>query len=358
MPKLEEIDRNFAVDRHISDGEFHPVEDFPDCLYGLAGRDDTSYFRLPPEIAGTVNDGVLCLCRNMAGVCFRFSTNSDTLAVKAEGICNSELTPHMTAIGTYGFSLYAGTDFLHSYMPPIPEKDFTLEKSLTDNHPSRTFRDYTLYMPLYGGYRSVSVKIDKDAVLRPASPFRFEKPIVFYGSSITQGGCASDPGLAFTNILSRRMDLYVRNLGFSGSARGEQTMADYIASLDMEALVIDFDHNAPTPEALASVHRPFFETIRKAKPDLPILFASAIPCLFGFRNDERRAVIKETCQAALDAGDRHVYFASGCDFFDDESYPYAESTVDGVHPNDLGMFAMYRGFRKALESMENGKYKA
>lgn len=106
------------------------------------------------------------------------------------------------------------------------------------------------------------------------TPYSIEKPIVFYGSSITQGGCASRPGNSYTHIICRWLDANMVNLGFSGNAKGEPEMAELISQIDMGALVMDYDHNAPDAEYLLNTHENFFKIIRSNHPYLPVIFVS------------------------------------------------------------------------------------
>ena len=173
---------------------------------------------------------------------------------------------------------------------------------------------------------------------------------MFYGSSITQGGCASKAGSAYTTILCRRLDAAQINLGFSGNARGEERMARHIASLPMRLFVMDYDHNAPTPEHLEKTHESFFRIIREAQPDLPVMIISRPS--FDVNPEEnavRRDVIRKTCEHALAAGDRHVAFVDG-----ETLYGQADRdlcAVDGTHPNDLGFWRMAEALEPILRPL-------
>lgn len=108
-------------------------------------------------------------------------------------------------------------------------------------------------------------------MLKQAPKYAVKKPVVYYGSSITQGACASRPGNCYESILSRRLDCDYINLGFSGSAKGEDAIVDYIIGLDMSVFVMDYDYNAPTPEHLEKTHSKMFKAIRAEHPTLPII---------------------------------------------------------------------------------------
>src|SRR5205085_2015483 len=135
-------------------------------------------------------------------------------------------------------------------------------------------REFLLYLPLYNGVSSVEIGIAKGSTLAkgPARPPERQKPIVFYGTSITQGGCASRPGMVHTAILGRRLDRPVINLGFSGSGRMEPAMATLLAELDPAVYVLDCLPNMSAAE-VAERMEPFVRTLRKAHPRTPIVMA-------------------------------------------------------------------------------------
>jgi hypothetical protein len=170
--------------------------------------------------------------------------------------------------------------------------------------------------------------------------YRSLDPIVYYGSSITQGGCCSRPGNAYQAVVSRRFNIDFVNLGFSGNAKGEAAMAEYIAGLPMSVFVLDYDHNAPNPEFLEQTHYDFFKIIRDARPELPIVMMSKCDLDSGARttNDKRRRVIMETYRKSRENGDENVYFIDGAEVY---RGTYEDMcTVDKCHPNDLGFALM------------------
>ena len=163
-------------------------------------------------------------------------------------------------------------------------------------------------------------------------------PVVYYGSSITQGGCASRPGMAYQNIISRWYNCDHINLGFSGNAKGEDAIAEYIAGLKMSVFVYDYDHNAPNVEHLKKTHKRMFDIIRGKNPNLPIIIVSMPK--YPLTNNEvlRREVIKETYKTAKSQGDNNVYFIDGCEMMRFKGGN--EATVDNCHPTDLGFRRM------------------
>ncbi|MBQ8758747.1 MAG: hypothetical protein IJZ20_03545 [Clostridia bacterium] len=351
MSDISKIDKNFAVSEIAPGGEFYSVDEAPFVIYGVM-KDEKGYYRVPQDVADATNEGVSGLTRFTAGGIIRFSTNSKKLAIKANHAYGGVM-PHMAALGSNGFSVYEDDYFLCSFFPTIPPSKVGEEKNLPykEGVPNVDgFHDITVYMPLYGAYNDIMVKVEDGAEIRPPKKaYRNEKPVVFYGSSITEGGCASTPAMGFTNIISRDMNLYCLNLGFSGSARGEYAINEYMANLDMSVFVLDYDHNSPTAEYLEETHERVYKSVRATHPDIPIVIASSIP-VRGWSAEyqkKRREVIFNTYKNAVEAGDKNVYFLNGEDFFSEE-IPFSYCTVDGCHPNDVGMLMMAKGFEKVL----------
>jgi hypothetical protein len=162
--------------------------------------------------------------------------------------------------------------------------------------------------------------------------------VVYYGSSITQGGCCSHPGNAYQAVVSRKLNVDFINLGFSGNARGEKVVAEYIASLPCSVFVLDYDHNASVAE-LRNTHYAFYEIVRKKNPDMPIVFMSRcdVDCA-PHETDDRRIIIAESLKKAREAGDRNVYFIDGAEVF--KGHYEDMCTVDRCHPNDIGFMLM------------------
>lgn len=352
---LQEIDKNFAVETHIDkeDVVFHDVTEDWCRLYGVTPpvSEKACFRRMPEEVAVTVNAGVAQLNNNSAGGRVRFCTDSPYVAIHAEVVGSPML--NMSPYGRAGFDLYMEREDGQAYLRTFG--CFTNIVDLCHDMPSREMREYTLTMPLYSGVRKLYIGLAEDAVIQPPRPYTYEKPVVFYGSSITQGGCASRSGNSYQGFISRRLDMNYLNLGFSGSAQGEPTMAEYIAGLDMSVLVYDYDHNAPTPDHLEATHKPMFDIIRKAQPDLPIVMVSKP----SFRlcegdmtradTDRRFAIIKATYEAAVAAGDKNVYLIDGREMM--AELTAGEGTCDAIHPNDLGFAAMAKAIGGVLEKI-------
>lgn len=351
---MEQIDPNFKLAADIpADTEFYDPRQSPFSLWGLAKNDEGSYCRLPLEMLPECSEGVRELSWHLAGGCVRFSTDAQEISViwRLRGPGNMG---HFAASGQSGLSLVEETDgnirALRTLVPQMNDPGFgwagcgcALEQSRLLSVKGEGMRSYALYLPLYNGVNELLIGLPPKARLEAGRTPAHEKPILFYGSSITQGGCASTVANAYTHVLARRLDAALYNLGFSGNGKGEQNMARYIASLPMSAFVLDYDHNAPSPEHLEATHEAFFRTVREAQPDLPVVFVSKPDFDTNSfssieENARRREIIRRTYQRALERGDKRVWFVDGETFFGDkERY---DCTVDGCHPTDLGFRRM------------------
>ena len=353
--KITEIDKNFAVETNIKRDNvvFYNIDDEPFRIYGVY-RDGDKYRRLPSEVASqTVDDRVAALSMNTAGGRVRFVTDSPYVIVKVFSPAPDPV-PHFALCGMAGVDMYVnfgdGERYRKTFLPPINFTDsFDGVYDFGDSVPVRTV---TLNLPLYNDVFSIFVGIKEGSRLEEAPDYAIESPVLFYGSSITQGGCASRPGMSYEAMLSRRLDMNFINLGFSGSAKGDGVIAEYIASLNLSAFVYDYDHNATTPEDLERTHKPFFDIIREKQPTLPIIIMPK-PRYYRAEIEARRSgIVRATYEAALAAGDKNVYFIDGPELM---AQVLDDGTVDGVHPTDVGFKSMADAIAPVLEKIFKNK---
>ena len=342
MADIHAIDKNFNLKCDLKQEgiRFYSIEEPPFSVHGVFKRDGI-YRRMPEEAAARVSENVKAMHMLTAGGRVRFKTDSPYVAIHlvTTHIPHAE---HFTLISMAGFDLYVRNGekeyFSGCFIPPYHAKDgFDGILWFETPAPDGRYREVTINFPHYGEVIDLYIGLDEKAEVLPASPYRYGAPIVFYGHSITQGGCASRPGLVTSALISRRFHADVVNLGFSGSAKGEVAMAEYIAGLPMCAFVYDYDANSPNAEHLSATHEPMFKIIREAHPETPILLLTSTPRttnLSGSR-DARVAVIRKTYENALRAGDKNVYFVDGFLGMDDFDGP-AGCTVEGCHLNDIG----------------------
>lgn len=348
MKQISDFDKNFRIDTKISRDnlQFYNVKKKPFRIYGLL-YENGRFCRIPRNVAERVSDGVSYLYSNTAGGRVRFITNSSYVAIlaKMDGIGKMS---HFPLTGSAGFDLYVdegkGQVYQGTFTPPY---DIQNGYESVIDFSNTTERLITIHFPLYSNVRELYIGLDSNSVLKEAPNYTYELPIVYYGSSITQGGCASRPGNSYQAIISRRLNMNYTNLGFSGGAKAEEPMVQYLANLEMGVFVCDYDHNTPDAAHLKETHLPLYRTVRKRHPELPIILISAPDILINPEAfQERREVIYETYKTAVAEGDDNVYYIDGAELFRGEDWDLC--TVDRVHPNDLGFYRMAVRIEKEL----------
>jgi len=345
---LSQIDKNLAVNTAITetDIEWYDVREAPFEVCGVFyDNDEGAYLRFPRAVSKTVSPNVDALNFKTAGGRVRFKTDSDYIAIAVE-LPDSNRMAHMPSTGQNGFDLYKNGRFHRLFTPPHDlENSYSSERKLSGD-----MAEYTINFPLYRGVKRLLVALRKGAKIEAAHRFTIEKPVVFYGSSITQGACASRPGNCYVNTLMRKIDADYINLGFSGSCKAEPAMAEYLASLEMSVFVYDFDHNVRGPQQLKDTHKPLFDVVRKAQPTLPIIMVTAPDAYFnGPSFYERRDIIYNNYLEAKNAGDNNVYFVDGSKLFPDDCVD--NCIVDGTHPSDLGFHFMSEGIYQPFKTI-------
>ncbi len=325
-------------------------------LLGVEGQGwsetESPFDRFPAKAKESVRSAVWGLSHHSAGLCVRFVT--DARVFHARWILTSPRLAmnHMPATGVSGLDLYVKTDsgswrWLAVGRPSAQEN----QTRLGGNLPPGT-REFMLYFPLYNGVREVEIGLPKTATLKRAPQRKSGlKPIVFYGTSITQGGCASRPGMVHTAILGRWLDAPVINLGFSGNGRMEAEVAELIAELDPSVIVLDCLPNIGAAE-ITERTAPLVAIIRKKHPRTPILFVEDRSYTDSFliaskrqRNETSRAALRKEYEKLKAAGDQNLYYLPGEHLLGDDG----EGTVDSSHPTDLGFYRQAQAFQKALK---------
>ena len=338
---MNTISTNIETSIDEADIVFYDVKEEPFIVYGLFDYKNQQVFkRLPDDVAeASKNDGVKKLYLNTAGGRVRFATDSKYIAIKSV-MPNVEGFSHMPLTGVGGFDLFIDYE-RHSTHYRIFKPPYGMKAGYESivYLPDVRKRSFTIYFPLFSNVSSLYIGVQKEASLSPGLEYTHKKPVIFYGSSITQGGCASRPGNSYQSIISRDLDCDYINLGFSASARGEEAIAKYISKLDSQLLVLDYDHNAPSVEFLSQTQEKFFKAYRKNNHYGSVIFVSRPDFYKEVKyNTERRNVIYSSYLNAVNNGDENVYFINGAELFGREHRGCC--TVDGTHPNDLGFLRM------------------
>lgn len=350
---ISEIDPNLYVPETIQrDGlRFYDILDKPFKIFGIMKPEENEhgYKRMPPEIAAKVSDGVRDLNWCTAGGRLRFKTDSSYVAIHAEmpEVCRSV---NFAMTGSIGLDLYEIIDgeqrFVNTFAPPWSDTPISGYDSIID-FPGKGMHDVVINFPLYSHVSKLCIGLNENSHIEESGEYRNALPVVFYGSSITQGGCASRPGMCYESILSRELNIDYINLGFSGSAKAEDTMIEYIKGLEMSVFVLDYDHNAPNAEHLKKTHKKMFDAVRAAQPELPILILPAPKYNPNEEWKERKRIVFNTYAQAVAAGDKNVYYIDGAQLM----LPYAkgDGTVDNCHPTDLGFMSMAENIKDVLK---------
>lgn len=324
----------------MEDFVFYNVKEEPFSIHGLYEPCAEGQFRRFPEsIAQSLGGWMPDLVYNTAGGRVRFKTNSGRMVIRAVTKHKSQMF-HATPLMEAGFDVYIRENGGDIRFAGCTKPAFQLREEGYD----ATFwfpageKEVTVNFPLYGHVYDLQIGLEKDAALGAHAPYKHEKPVVFYGSSITQGGCASRPGKSYQELISRKYDLNYINLGFSGSARAEDEIVEYMAGLEMSAFVSDYDHNAPDVAHLKNTHHRMYEKIREKHPDIPYFMVSKPDFFYREADIERRCVIMESYLEAYRKGDKNVYFVDGASFF--VGGDAMDFTIDLCHPTDDGFVRM------------------
>lgn len=314
--------------------------------WGVEGRgwsDTERYFdRLPAEAKGVVRDEVWDLSRHSAGMAVGFVTDAPSISVRYSLLSANLAMPHMPATGVSGLDLYCRDRerwrWAAVFKPGAQQNEGAI---ITDVDPGE--REWRVYLPLYNGTDSLEIGVPGGATFTPVRP-REEQPVVFYGTSILHGACASRPGMAWPSIVGRRLNRPTINLGFSGNGRMEPEVADLLAELDAAAFVVDC---APNMDAASIRERAghLVETIRRARPAAPIVLVEDRSYGYAWlrqsardRNTGNREALAEAYRGLVASGVPGLHYVQAGSLFGEElGEDIGEAMTDGSHPNDMGM---------------------
>ncbi len=311
-----------------------------------------TYDRLPAHAEKKVRPELWILSTHSSGLAIYFSSNATSIHAKWNVRYNTDLN-HMAATGVKGVDLYSWNEGRWQFVScgrPSGKKN----QSKLINGMNQEWREFLLYLPLYDGIDSLFIGINSNSEIRVPVESRFTgKPIVFYGTSITQGGCATRPGMAYTSIIERKLGREVINLGFSGNGRMEPALAELMTGIDAACYVIDCLPNLNSSQVMDRTI-PFVKILKEIHPDIPVLFVeSAIP-ENAFFNEERYNEVQAknknlfaSFQQLQQQGVQKIYYVPW-----DKLLGYDhEATVDGVHYTDLGFMRYANRIIQYLEGI-------
>ena len=325
---------------------------FPDpncqvCGFPWFSETAPMLWRFPERLKPRLPETLFGILKQTAGGRLRFRTDTGSLSLKAR-FPGFAIRTFITQYTAHGVSTYVDGRCWSARIPGADEGE--AELSLFSGAP-RQMRDVCLYLPLYGPLEVLSIGLDEGAGFEPPAPFALEQPVLFYGTSITQGGGASRPGLSYQAMLARDLNLDYANFGFAGKGQCEREVAEALAEVKAGCYVLDAGQNSSV-EDLRERFTPFMDALREAQPQTPLLATTPI-----FNNAElwskghqqemadKRDVIRSAVQARKQAGDRGIYLLEAADYLGAD---FTDGAVDGIHPNDLGFARMAEGMKPKL----------
>lgn len=321
---------------------------------GLEGQGWTEtnspYDRLPARAEGSVTPAVWTLQHHSAGLCLRFETNSSQIHANWDGGYSMY---HMPRSGMSGLDVYAWIDGSWKWQSiGKPNTTRTIKQIATAS--SNGFIEYLVFLPLYTPVTEMKLGFVEGSTARPSTRVRPGKPIVAYGTSITQGGCASRTGMGHYAILSRHLDREIINLGFSGAGKMEPEMAELIRELDAELYVFECLPNMTNAMVIERV-APFVRLVREVRPDTPILLAEH--CNFS-PSFSKNVELKKVFDALIAEGVTELYYLPSEKDGQGMLTTPEEGTVDGTHPTDYGFAWMANYFEPVLRELLEGPNKS
>lgn len=348
------------------DGKYLPIEGrmFDDV--------DDWYDRLPSGVTTNVNAGVRNMKHNSAGLQFRFATDSKVLKFRWKPYNKGMLSmDHMPSTGVSGIDVYRFNAKRDRWEYVRTGRIWDAEKGGSLDIGGGSGERYIVNLPLYNGIREFTLGIDPKAEVRALPPRKsgVNKPVVFYGTSITHGGCCSRPGLAFPSIVGRQLDVPIVNLGFSGSGQMELEMSEHLARIDASCYVLDclwnmngIDRRFPerfrditdeeirkSPIAVVKGrYENFIRNLRAKRPGVPIVMAEQCD-VYCKPQTAKDLFVRELYEKLVAEGWTDLVYLPKTDMYTGD----LEGTVDGCHPNDWGMMSMAKAFGKAVREALN-----
>lgn len=317
---------------------------------GKGWRDTASDFdRFPARAESGVRSAVWSLSRNSTGLSVRFTSNATSLWMRWTVVHERLALPHMAATGVSGLDVYAKEHGRWYFVGGARPTESPTNTAQVITGMTETTREFRAYLPLYNGVTKLEIGVPEGATFRLEPPST-ARPVVIYGTSITQGCCANRPGMAYPAILGRRLDVPMINLGFSGNGKAEPEVARLLAELDPVVYVLDPLPNLK-PEEVVERMPGLIDTLRAAHPRTPIVLVEHLRYPNArFRPQKARdiatsnASLRRIYEERRKAGDRLLSFVSSEDLLGSDG----DGTVDDSHPTELGFDRMANGLEAPL----------
>lgn len=347
---LSNVDKTYKITtaEGLGDLQVWDIKQPPISVHGVFFEED-KYKRLPLSVAQTVSQGVCVLHSVPAGGRVKFRTNSRIVALYVTEAPYIYAT--QTACASSGFEIFANGKHVKSAFLQL-ENFKNLEQgkefSAYVRFERKIMREIEIYFPLYSRVNQVLIGIELDAEIQESKNYKKMPPIFYYGSSISQGCCASKASCTYQSFIERWTDMDYINFGFAGNCRAEKTMLEYIAAQPMSVFVLEYDYNANTPEYLKETHLSCYQMIREKHLHIPIIMMSRPEANVSADSVVRRDIVKATYEYAIAKGDKNVYFIDGHTLFGKADKDVC--TVEGCHPTDLGFYRMAKRIYKVLKT--------
>tara|TARA_B110000444_G_C18827164_1_gene590989 strand:+ start:23 stop:1018 length:996 start_codon:yes stop_codon:yes gene_type:complete len=304
---------------------------FIEGIIESSSQRENTYDRLPKVYKNTLRKELWDLSKNSSGVAIKFMTDSKSINIKWVLINNMSMN-HMPNTGIKGVDLYSKSDDIWEYVNTGIPEGIKNEQVLLKNS-KKKLREYVLYLPLYEGTKNIQIGIDDNSKIK--SQKKRGNSFVFYGTSLTQGGCASRPGLSYTNIISRKMKQECINLGFSGNGHLDESIAEILSSITPKAFIIECMANLDV-DMVKNRMINFIKKIREKNLSTPIIFIEECFNRNNLNEDFRNSIIKKNKELFNQFQKMKNENINGLYIINDNNILNSESTVDGVHFNDLG----------------------
>ena len=238
-----------------------------------------------------------------------------------------------------------------------------------------------LWLPHNAFVELRALVVDDGATVKAAPPDR-RRQWVHYGSSISHCTEAEEPAGTWPAVAARQAGVALRNLGFGGQCHLDQFVARTIRDLpDVDIMSIKVGINIVNLDSMRErVFTPalhgFLDTIREAKPEVPLVAISPIFCpsaetrsgptildgqgkfvtiegLDQFRNGclslvRIREIIAEVVEKRRVAGDSALHYVDGLTLFGADD---AHDLPDDLHPNPAGYRRMGERFAPVLSGI-------
>ena len=361
---IKKVDSNF-VNKEVKDNIMYIDPKINDSvkIYGLNWFDtDKRYQRLPKDIDDilpNLEGSVDVLAGNSTGGIVAFYSNTNVLKIKVKLGFKFHMG-HMPYTGQAGFDLYIGNSYQDMKFYRTSNFDFyQMEYEFTYFNHKEFFKENKLFVlnfPLYATVEEVLIGVNPNSTISPCLDlFKDESKIVFYGTSITQGGCASRPGMSYTQILSRMLGIECLNYGFSGNGKGHIEIAETLSKIkNVKMFVLDYEANATFDRLKATLDN-FVKCLRNEYPKVPIVIISKIQMYIEIHDENYRKNEKKVRNYqknyVKNSNDDNLYYIDGAKVLGRTNI--SEKTVDGCHPTDYGFISMaeylYPIFKKILK---------